>query len=190
MSDDEITNFIDAMGGVKPISSPRRVPRQYQVDTTPGAKRRREAASAELGIEINALSGGNSFVDGVEQVDPVAVLQYRRDGIQNTVYRKLRQGKYPVEARLDLHHQSVEQARSLVLEFIRDCREHDLRCVLITHGKGEGREQPARLKSCVAHWLPQLDEVLAFHSAEPEHGGTGATYILLRKAVKTADDFY
>jgi DNA-nicking Smr family endonuclease len=51
----------------------------------------------------------------------------------------------------------------------------------VTHGKGEGREQPARLKSCVNHWLRQFDQVLAFHSAQKTHGGVGATYILVKK---------
>src|SRR5690625_5916207 len=60
--------------------------------------------------------------------------------------------------------------------------EQDIRCALITHGKGVGRAQPALLKSCVAHWLPQFQEVLAFHSAQTAHGGTGATYLLLRKS--------
>ena len=34
----------------------------------------------------------------------------------------------------------------------------------------------------VVHWLPQISEVLAFHSAQRHHGGTGAVYILLKKS--------
>jgi hypothetical protein len=29
-----------------------------------------------------------------------------------------------------------------------------------------------------------MDEVLAFHSAQPQHGGTGATYVMLRKSAE------
>lgn len=183
-------SFLEAMGGVKPIVKTERVALTHKADNSPGAQHRRVAAAAELSVDGNALSGGGGYVDGIEQVSPNSVLQLRRNGVQDNVFRKLRQGKYTLEARLDLHHQTVEQARNLVFQFVLDCREHDLRCALITHGKGEGRELPARLKSCVAHWLPQMDEVLAFHSAEPQHGGTGATYILLRKSGKKAEEFY
>ena len=40
------------------------------------------------------------------------------------------------------------------------------------------------LKSCVAHWLPQMDEVLGFHTAQRQHGSYGATYVLLKKSSK------
>jgi DNA-nicking Smr family endonuclease len=32
------------------------------------------------------------------------------------------------------------------------------------------------------HWLEESDLVLAWHSAQPRHGGTGATYVLVRKS--------
>lgn len=190
MTESEDNPFREAMAGVKPLVTAKRVSNRHKVDRSPGALRRREAAQDATEQELNALSGGgNGFVDGVEQVEPSSELSYRRPGIQNTVFKKLRLGRYTVEARLDLHNNTVDQARSLVYQFVRDCRENDIRCALITHGKGEGREVPALLKSCVAHWLPQMDEVLAYHSATDHHGGKGATYVLLRKAVKSAEDF-
>lgn len=135
---------------------------------------RRKAAAAKT-LEINPLSG--EFINPVEPIEPIA---FKRDGVQNHAYRKFRLGKFGLEARLDLHHHTVEMARHVVFEFVRDCVQADVRCVLITHGKGEGRKQPARMKSCVNSWLPQLNEVLAFHSALKQHGGLGATYVLLR----------
>src|SRR5690606_2238677 len=118
----------------------------------------------------------------VPPVDPLEILEFKRPGVQNGVYRKLRLGNYAIDARLDLHRMTVEQARRAVFQFVADCMEQDIRCALVTHGKGVGRTQPALLKSCVAHWLPQFREVLAFHSAQKHHGGSGASYILLRKS--------
>jgi len=43
-------------------------------------------------------------------------------------------------------------------------------------------EDPAVLKSHLVHWLPQLDDVQAFHTAQPKDGGAGALYVLLRKS--------
>lgn len=166
------------MGDVKPLAQERRVNLRKEPKQSESMLRERRAAATRLTErEINPLSG--EYIDLVEPWDP---LEFKRDGVQNGVYRNLRLGKYSIDARLDLHRHSVEMARRAVMEFIRDCVEADVRCALITHGKGEGRKQPALLKSCINHWLPQLHEVLAFHSAQPQHGGLGATYLLLRKS--------
>ena len=58
----------------------------------------------------------------------------------------------------------------------------DIRCLLILHGKGERSTPRALLKSHVSAWLPQLPAVMAMHSAERRHGGSGALYVLLRKS--------
>lgn len=171
--------FFQQMKDVKPIKVEEKVSlASPQLDKT-NAETRRKAATAELAKDKNFLSG-----EYVEPVEPLAVIEFKRDGVQTGVYRNLRLGKYPIDARLDLHHMTVDQARTAVFQFIKDCMSHDIRCALITHGKGEGRSQTAQLKSCVAHWLPQFPEVLAFHSAQKPHGWVGATYVLLRKSEK------
>ena len=38
------------------------------------------------------------------------------------------------------------------------------------------------VRSYVAKWLMQFDEVQAYTSAQPAHGGIGATYVMLRKS--------
>lgn len=175
MNDDD---FLSAMGDVTPIRQEKRVTLQSDRVTPETIQARRKAAQAETRQELNELSGDEL----APTLDPNALLEFQRPGVQHGVYRNLRLGKYAIDARLDLHHHTVEQARSALRAFVRDCVQHDIRCALITHGKGEGRKQPALLKSCVAHWLPQLEDVLAFHSAQKHHGGGGATYIMLRKS--------
>jgi DNA-nicking Smr family endonuclease len=171
--------FIEQMKDVTPIKVEEKVTLASAHQDKTNVKTRRKAATAELSKDKNFLSG-----EYVEPVEPLAVLEFKRDGVQTGVYRNLRLGKYQIDARLDLHHMTVDQARSAVFQFIKDCMTHDIRCALITHGKGEGREQPAQLKSCVAHWLPQFPEILSFHSAQKQHGWVGATYVLLRKSDK------
>ncbi|MDQ2076459.1 DNA endonuclease SmrA [Marinimicrobium sp. ABcell2] len=174
---DEREAFLREMRDVKPIKAEQRVPLKKDRVSALSDEQRRAAAVAEQAGEKNFLSG-----DHVPPVDPLDVLAFKRSGVQNGVYRKLRQGKYALDARLDLHRMTVDQARRSVYQFVEDCMEQDIRCALITHGKGLGRAHPALLKSCVAHWLPQFQHVMAFHSALPAHGGTGATYVLLRKS--------
>ena len=144
---------------------------------------RRQLAQAEVLPELDPLAGQVATF-----VEPLAVLSFQRPGVQHGVFKNLRLGKYNLDARLDLHRLGVDQARREVYQFVQDCVANDVRSALITHGKGEGREQPALLKSHVAHWLPQMDDVLAFHSAQKHHGGYGATYILLRKSDRKKAD--
>jgi DNA-nicking Smr family endonuclease len=83
---------------------------------------------------------------------------------------------------------SVKHARLELFEFIEQAQALGLRTVLLIHGKGENspgrgleQERASVIKGYVNHWLRQLPSVQAFHSARPQHGGTGAVYVLLRK---------
>ncbi|MFV8816705.1 DNA endonuclease SmrA [Haliea sp. E17] len=183
MNDEEEKLFLDAMSDVAPLKREARVRRSnHQRDRDGSLDERREAAQREQGRDGNPLS---DEVREIEPLDPWYVLDYKRPGVQNGVYRKLRQGRYPAEARLDLHRMTVAVARKELYDFIAECFRFGLRSVMIIHGKGESRadrERSSILKACVNQWLPELDPVQAFHSAQPQHGGTGAVYILLRKS--------
>lgn len=146
-------------------------------EVTPGTLERRKAAQQEQQRNGNFLDPASI----ITAVDPYDFLEFVRPGVQHGVYKNLRQGKYDIQSRLDLHRHTVEQARVALWDFVEGCQKHGVRCALVTHGKGEGREQPARLKSCVNHWLRQFDNVLAFHSAQKQHGGVGSTYLLIKK---------
>ncbi|RDL42896.1 DNA endonuclease SmrA [Marinomonas piezotolerans] len=123
--------------------------------------------------------------DYVERVDPNDMLEYKRPGVQDGVFKRLRQGKYGVEARLDLHRKTVEHARREVFQFVEDCMRNDIRVGIIVHGKGDRTPDPtnqATIKSFINKWLRDLDNVMAFHSAQRHHGGLGAVYVLMRKS--------
>lgn len=170
--------FSQMLGGdVTPIKADSRVVLNASKRDAKTYLHRRQEAQAEVVSALDPLAG-----NPMEMVEPLALLSFQRSGVQNGVLRNLRLGKYTLDARLDLHNKTVDISRQEVYQFVKDCVEHDVRFAIITHGKGEGREQPALLKSCVAFWLPQMDEVLAFHTAQKRHGGYGATYILLRKS--------
>lgn len=180
MSDADDNVFLQAMEGVQPIKAEARARLVKKAGVDPSLEARRRAATAQ-NTEPNGLPSG----DFVKPVDPLDILEFKRPGVQHGVYKNLRLGKYSIDAQLDLHQMTVEQARVAVAEFVADCLQHNIRCALINHGKGLNRKpQPALLKSCVAHWLPQLDAVMAFHSAQRHHGGVGATYVLLKKSEK------
>lgn len=175
-SDDEL--FRQSMGDVKPLDFEEKIDLKPVETNQHNTEIRRQAAVADMADSKEGLSG-----DFVKALSPYDILEFKRSGIQHGVYKNLRLGKYTVDARLDLHRHSVEKARVAVAQFIQDCINNDIRCALINHGKGVDRQpQPALLKSCVNHWLPQLPQVMAFHSAQKHHGGVGATYVLLKKS--------
>jgi DNA-nicking Smr family endonuclease len=181
MNDDEEFLFQQEMSGVKPLQRSERVTLERGKLSTAAAEQRRAAATAEPG-DKNPLA-----VEGIEALDPWYVLSFKRPGVQNGVFRKLKQGRYEAEARLNLHRMSVKRARLELFEFVQQAEDFGMRSVQVVHGKGENsdeREQASVIKGCVDHWLRQFEQVQAFHSARPQHGGTGAVYVLLRKSEK------
>jgi DNA-nicking Smr family endonuclease len=116
------------------------------------------------------------------ELDTGEELGFARPGLQHGMLRKLRRGQFSVGAELDLHGMTVVVARQAVSEFLYQCRLRHIRCVRIIHGKGRGsRHQGPVLKGKVDGWLRQRDEVLAFATARPVDGGTGAVYVLLKR---------
>jgi DNA-nicking Smr family endonuclease len=169
-------SFLEELGDVKPIKQDT-ADVGKKTDMSASIALRREAAVIET-REENYLSTSQ-----VKEIGPYDVASFKRDGIQEGVFRKLRLGKYDCDARLDLHRMTVEQSRKAIYDFIQECMEYQLRTVLLLHGKGDkNADKKAILKSYAAHWLAEIPEVMAFHSAQPQHGGTGAMYVLLRKS--------
>ncbi|MDA8360561.1 MAG: Smr/MutS family protein [Gammaproteobacteria bacterium] len=109
-------------------------------------------------------------------------LLYFRDGVSKNWLRQVRRGRFAIERELDLHGLTVEQARAALGLFLHEAMRDQRRCVRIIHGKGlRSTARLPVLKGCVNSWLRQRNEVLAFCSARPEDGGTGAVYVLLKR---------
>ena len=110
-------------------------------------------------------------------------LVYQRPGVQATVVRRLRRGEYRVEREIDLHGLTVAEAKEALRHFLIDALERHARCVRIVHGKGlrSGHRGPV-LKAAVSGVLRRTGAVLAYVSARPADGGTGAVYVLLSPA--------
>lgn len=175
--------FREAMEGVERLHS-QRLPDAPPGEPTPGQRRCRDAAVAkELEPDPNYLYAGE-----VRSMDPYERFEWKKDGVQPAVFRKLKSGGYPVEARLDLHRRTVEEARDAVYRFLAVCRGRGWRCVAILHGRGVRSPTPARIKSYVAHWMRQAPEVIACSSAPPRQGGTGAVFVLLRKSATRREE--
>ena len=190
---DDFDLFLSEMDGVKPLKKNDKAVIDKVVDNDIAAEERRRLATAEKAIDRNFLSE-----DYIEMLDAFHILEYKREGVQNGVYRKLKLGKYPIEERIDLHRMKVKRARQVVFDFVEQCVENDVRNILIVHGKGLNQrlkepvapspDDKAILKSYLNKWLQELPQVMAFHSAQQIHGGAGAVYVLLRKSERKKEE--
>ena len=102
--------------------------------------------------------------------------------------RRLRKGRFAVQAELDLHGHSQQEARRELHQFLGACVSRGLTCVRIVHGQGHhSPNQIPVLKKHLPewlHWRQNAQYVAAFTSAPGLDGGGGALYVLLRKAKK------
>jgi len=177
MSDDSTKKpseslFLDEMHDVTPLKPSNKV-RHHKKPNKPLTGHAMELAQDTVD---DVFSGAEMAEDCPD------ILSFSRSGLQHKILKNLRQGKYPIEHELDLHGLTVDQARQALIEFFSECELAGLRTVIIVHGKGFGSKGKPVIKAMVNRWLQQAERVLAYHSAQPRHGGNGAVYVLLKKA--------
>ena len=163
--------FREAVRDVKPLNPPPDAPQPPK--PRPAARFTRADQRAVLEESLSddradpALAGGEELV-------------FQRTGVRPSVLRKLRRGGYRVQGEIDLHGLTVAEARAALREFLSHALASRWRCVRIVHGKGlrSGNRGP-KLKGLVGSMLRRLDPVVAYVSARPVDGGSGAIYVLL-----------
>ena len=113
------------------------------------------------------------------ELDPVAPA-----GLDRRTARRLKRGQLPVEARLDLHGKTQDQAHDALRRFIRESRMARRRCVQIITGKGSvASGEGGVLRRMTPRWLnePALRRhIVAIANAPASGGGAGALYVLLK----------
>lgn len=105
-------------------------------------------------------------------------------GIDRRQAERFRKGKLPIEGKIDLHGRTQQDAHDDLLAFLKRARGADKRCVLVVTGKGMTTAKIGILRQAVPRWLNEpafRPLVLAFDYAEPQHGGEGALYVLLKR---------
>ncbi|MEQ3641436.1 MAG: DNA endonuclease SmrA [Alteromonas sp.] len=174
---DELDSFFAEMQDVKPIISDDKAQLH-----DPAAALAEKQKRASLQTSIRDKLKNPLSMEGVKPVPPDDFIQFQQPGIQDGVFKKLRLGKYPLEVVISMAGKNLDESRDLLYQNVLSGHEKGVRALLIKHGTGENSKPfPALKKSYVNHWLRELEEVIAFHTAQPMHGGFGATYVLLKK---------
>lgn len=81
----------------------------------------------------------------------------------------------PIDGVLDLHTFQPRDVKSLVLEYLAECRARGILRVRIIHGKGIGQ-----LRQTVHAILEKHPDVVSFHLASEHFGSWGATILFLK----------
>jgi DNA-nicking Smr family endonuclease len=168
---EEARLFRDAVRGVRPLGTRAVVPAAPKVRAR--ARFTRADRAAVLRESLEGPAADPAVAAGDELV-------FHRPQVQAAVLRRLRRGEYRVQRELDLHGLTVLEAKAVLRRFLIRALEEHVRCVRIIHGKGlrSGHRGPV-LKSAVSAVLRRTGAVLAYVSARPVDGGTGALYVLL-----------
>ena len=108
-----------------------------------------------------------------------------RAGVDKRTAKRLKRGQLAVEARVDLHGLTQEEAHRALSAFVQGSQAAGRRCVLVITGKGLRPDGTVGvLRAAVPHWLNQPDlreRIVAFTHATPRDGGEGALYLLLKR---------
>ena len=106
---------------------------------------------------------------------------------------RLRGGRLPIDATLDLHGLYRDEAQDRVTAFVRRAIAREQRCLLIITGKGTRRSvsgpdraetETGILRRLLPRWLEAPDlapHILRLTPASRRHGGDGAFYLYLRR---------
>lgn len=172
---DDARLFRDAIGGVRPL---KRVdapaPRKPQPRPHPAQS---ESDEARVRDELLAHAFDPATIEVGDEI------HYLKSGQPQRLLKQLRRGHFSVRAELDLHEMTIAVAREAVRAFLDDCIAKGEYCVRIVHGKGlRSRGDGPVLKRMTAALLARRKDVLAYASARPAQGGTGAVVVLLARA--------
>lgn len=176
MTDDEL--FAHAMEGVTRLEADDRG------HAPPPPPRPMKVVSEEA----EALATLNEIVAGTGPFDMSCseeFIQGHAPHVDERLVCALKDGNYAIQGIVDLHGLTRAEAKTRVESFIAESRRLSRRCVLIVHGKGlNSKDHIPVLKEALRSWMCQGvigRSVLAFCTARPCDGGSGALYVLLRR---------
>ncbi|MGA8277569.1 MAG: Smr/MutS family protein [Rhodanobacteraceae bacterium] len=173
IAEEDARLFREAVGQVRPLACTADAALRYP--GTPAEPR--QFLEDEANVTHELLS---------HDVDPATTefgdeLLYLKSGQSSQLLRRLRRGHFSIRAEIDLHQMTASVAREAIRAFLDDCRREREYCVRIIHGKGlRSRARGPVLKRLTQSMLARRCDVLAYASARPAQGGTGAVIVLLQ----------
>ncbi len=111
-----------------------------------------------------------------------------KSDIDKSTRQKMDRGEYQIDAELDLHGLTRDQAFRALESFIDVNYSMQKRMILVITGKGiKSKPSDVKLRDELPNWLNRdhiKNKIIRFTSAIQKHGGVGAFYILLKRVRK------
>ena len=171
---DDARLFRDAIGRVRPLR--RAAPTPPRGPQPPPRAAQSERDEARVRDELLAHAFDPTTIEVGDEIN------YLKQGQPQRLLKQLRRGDFSVRAEIDLHEMTIAVARDAVRAFLDESIAHRDYCVRIIHGKGlRSRADGPVLKRMTATLLARRKDVLAYASARPAQGGTGAVIVLLAR---------
>ena len=175
---DEAAQFLAAVGEVQPV---RRGAQRVEPAKSSALPPRTDEDAEVLAQLAELVAGEGPF----DLADSDEFIEGSLPSLDPQLLRKLRRGEISVQGHVDLHGLTRDEARSALERFLLASRQAGKRCVLVVHGRGlHSKDRIPVLKASVQLWLTRgriARWVLAFTTARPHDGGSGAVYVLLRR---------
>ena len=178
---DDSQHFHEAMSDVTPLQEDKK-----KIISAPGPNIKPSHPAPD--DEQQAMTHLFELVKGSIQMDITLTDEYIEGsvkGFDQKLMKRLKKGEFPVQEHIDLHGLTKQEAETKVKDFLIQSHKLGLRCVLIVHGRGlNSPDTFPVLKESLPIWLnrgPVRKIVLAFVTARPYDGGTGAVYVLLKR---------
>lgn len=133
-----------------------------------------------------ALAELRDITEGVLPIhlpDTQEYVEWVHPAFRDDIILSLHEGRFSVQAYLDLHGFIVPEAEEELDVFLADALKKGLGCIKIIHGRGLRSVKGARLKHVVVKRLSGYfrRDIIAYVTARQCDGGLGALYVLLRK---------
>ena len=174
---DELELWRHVAQTVRPIKSKRRpAPPKEPAPSAPPAKPKAAKPASPAALPIKPQPPAPA--------KPHELTHGLSHGIDRRQAERFRKGKLAIEGKIDLHGRTQQDAHDDLLSFLRRAHAAGKRNVLVVTGKGMTTSKIGILRQAVPRWLNEASFrtlVLAFDYAEPQHGGEGALYVLLKR---------
>jgi len=171
--------FLDAMQDVKPLQHSNHID-QYNAETQKQQsyqklkKLRQQRAPERPQLQQHNLDTSQP----IGAFDPIL---HHKKGLRLHDLNKLKKSEFRLNADLDLHGKTAEEASEAIDIFIREALAFHWKYIRIIHGKGYNSESDFPiLKNLCYQKLKRLKAVVAFCSAPEKDGGVGAVNVQLK----------
>lgn len=164
LSSDDVRLFQQTIGQIKKMKQDK-----VYLDKIPPPPRRVSDKIKAHNVEDCAFHFSDEYHPQLDQ-DPV---RYCRQDVASCRLKKLRRGDYEPGAFLDLHGLTQLNAKREIAALITFCLKKQIHCACIIYGHGKNI-----LKTRTPLWLAQHPDILCFHQASKEFGGSAALLAL------------